>query len=418
MKRRNFIRSVSLTGAAIPINVVIANTSEKHNTNVFFENDDRKYWLQLLYKIIDPVLTNMAAATLKQNMPKETAPGYALKLEKVTYLEAFGRTVCGIAPWLSVLSKDNSESIFKKRYLENVLQGYTNSVDDSSPDYLNFREEAQPLVDGAFYCQAFLRAPNVLWKPLSNKTKQNIIKELRQLRKIQPPYNNWLLFAATIEAFFLLIDEQWDPLRIQIAIKKLQEWYVGDGWYSDGALFSFDYYNGFVIHSMLTDILKVATEKGAWKKADYDLALKRMQRYAVLQERMIASDGSYPAIGRSLTYRIGAFQPLAQLALNKQLPQQLSPAQVRCVLTAIMKKQFEMEGTFNSNGWLQLGVCGHQPQIADIYTSTGSLYLCTNGFLPLGLPETDPFWTDAPEKWTAQKLWSGEEVAKDYKVDY
>ena len=143
-----------------------------------------------------------------------------------------------------------------------------------------------------------------------------------------------------------------------------------------------------------------------------------MQRFAELQERLIAPDGSYPAVGRSMTYRIGAFQPLAQLALHHQLPVNIQPAQVRCALTAVMKKIYEMNGTFDDKGWLQLGICGHQPEVADTYTSTGSLYICTNGFLALGLPEDDAFWTDAPAKWTAQKVWGGESIKKDYRVDY
>ncbi|CAN5785763.1 DUF2264 domain-containing protein [soil metagenome] len=418
MRRRIFLRSVTLTGLAGAATPLISTVHEKNYPNNLSANNDRVYWSNLLYKISNPVVSNMARGTLKENMPKETGQGYSLKLEKVTYLEAFGRTVCGLAPWLALPNSNSSEDNNRRKLVQDVLQGYTNSVDPSSPDYLNFREEGQPLVDAAFYCHAFLRAPKALWEPLDNKTKQNIIKELRQLRKIQPPYSNWLLFAAIIEVFFLSVDEEWDPLRIQIAIRKMQEWYAGDGWYSDGPHFAFDYYNGYVIHPMLVDVLKVLTDKGKWKNEDYEQALKRMQRFAELQERMIAPDGSYPAIGRSLTYRVGAFQPLAQLALQHQLPTNLAPAQVRCALTAVMKKVYEMDGTFNDKGWLQPGVCGHQPELADTYTSTGSLYLCTNGFLPLGLPEDDPFWMDAPVKWTAQKLWSGEAVKKDYRVDY
>lgn len=418
MIRRSFLRSLTLTGLAGTATPLIGAIHDKKDLINPPANNDRAYWADLLYKITSPVVSNMAKGTLKQNMPKETGPGYNLKLEKVTYLEAFGRTVCGLAPWLALPPDNNHEGNNRIKLAQDVLQGFTNAVDPSSPDYLNFKEEGQPLVDAAFFCQAFLRAPKALWDPLDNKTKQNIIKELRQLRKIQPPYSNWLLFAAMIEVFFLSVDEEWDPLRTQIAIKKMQEWYVGDGWYSDGPHFAFDYYNGYVIHPMLVDVLKVLSEKNKWKKEDHEQALKRMQRFAALQERMIAADGSYPAIGRSLTYRVGAFQPLAQLSLQHQLPAEIQPAQIRCALTAVMKKIYEMEGTFDKNNWLLLGICGHQPELADTYTSTGSLYLCSNGFLPLGLPEDDPFWTDAPVKWTAQKIWSGEAVKKDYRVDY
>ncbi len=392
-----------------------ATTSENNSTAA---QTDREYHVQLLHKIVAPVVENMSKGALKKNMPKEKGPGYGLALEKVTYLEAFGRCISGMAPWLALPDDNTTEGKLRKQLREQVLQGIVNGVNPRSPDYLNFREEGQPLVDAAYLCQTFMRAPKALWEPLDNQTKRNIVTELKELRRIRPAYNNWLLFAGMVEAFLLSIHEEYEPLRTMIATQKMKEWYAGDGFYSDGPQFSLDYYNGYVIHPMLTDMLKVLVDNKQGAKADYDQAMKRMQRYAELQERMIAPDGTYPALGRSMTYRTAAFQPLVQLALMHQLPEGVEPAQVRCAMTAIMKRIFEMEGTFDKNGWLQLGIAGHQPEVADVYTSTGSLYICTNGFLALGLPPEDTFWSAPPAEWTAQKVWSGKPVKKDYHVTY
>jgi hypothetical protein len=144
---------------------------------------------------------------------------------------------------------------------------------------------------------------------------------------------------------------------------------------------------------------------------------KISKRYAAIQERLINSDGSFPVIGRSITYRGGAFHHLADIALRKQLPEALKPAQVRGALTAVIKKTLESPTTFNKDGWLRIGLYGEQPGLADFYITTGSLYLCTNIFLPLGLPETDPFWTDVPAPWTAVKVWNGEDVPNDHALE-
>ncbi|MBQ8751878.1 MAG: DUF2264 domain-containing protein, partial [Clostridia bacterium] len=64
---------------------------------------------------------------------------------------------------------------------------------------------------------------------------------------------------------------------------------------------------------------------------------------------------------------------------------------------------------FDENGWLTVGVCGSQPGMGEAYISTGSLYLCCAVFLPLGLPENDPFWSDPDTAWTMQSLWNGED---------
>jgi hypothetical protein len=244
------------------------------------------------------------------------------------------------------------------------------------------------------------------------------VEELMRLRRVKPPYNNWLLFAATIEVFLYSIGEAWDPLRVDIAIRKHQEWYKGDGWYGDGTNFHFDYYNSFVIHSMIVDVLEKYTASGNMRSTEYETAVKRMQRYAVQLERMISPEGTFPPFGRSATYRVAAFQSLSHIALLDKLPEEIKPSQVRAALTAVMKKIFEAPGTFDSSGWLQLGFCGHQPDMADTYTSTGSLYLCTTGFLALGLPADHSFWKDPAADWTAKKAWSGQAFRKDGYADY
>lgn len=379
---------------------------------------DRAYWVNLLMRISEPVIKNIANNTLKKVMPVEKAAGYRGNPAEVAHLEAFGRTVAGLAPWLTLADDATQEGKLRKRMRNDTLQGITNSVDPAAPDYLNFRTQAQPMVDAAYLCHALLRAPETLWVPLDNTTKTRLITELKQLRRVRHAYNNWVLFDAMVETFLLYNDEEYIPMRIDLAIKKMQEWYQGDGWYSDGPGLAIDYYNGYVIHSMLTDILQIYSSKGKIKKEEYDQALKRMQRYSFLLERMIAPDGTYPVIGRSMIYRIAAFQPLAQLALNHQLPEGLPPGQVRCALTAVMKKLYEAPGTFDQNGWLQFGVCGYQPQTADYYHTTGSLYMSSLGFLPLGLPASDEFWTAPKTEWTSQKVWTGKPVKGDYHVTY
>lgn len=352
-------------------------------------------------------------------MPKEVAPHYAKPVEKVTYLEAFGRTLAGVAPWLELGADSTPEGKEREQLIRYARAATAQAVDTASPDLMNFsgKYDGQPLVDGAFLAHAFLRAPEQLWEPLPAEVKQRVIAGFKQLREIKPGYSNWLLFAAIIEVALLQFGEVWDPMRVDYAIKKHQEWYKGDGVYGDGPHFHFDYYNAFVIHPMLADILKVLARKGKASPKDYELELKRMQRYAVILERLISPEGTIPVVGRSMTYRNAVFQPLVQLALEDRLPEELSPAQVRCALTAVMKNIFEMPGTFDKEGWLQLGFCGHQPEIADIYTSTGSLYLCTTGFLALGLPPGHDFWTTPPQDWTARKVWKGKPVEKDHAMD-
>ena len=394
------------------------NKSKERVSAVTTGKQDRDYWSQLLYKMAFSVVHNLAQETLKKNMPLEVGYDYYLKANKVSYLEAVGRTMAGIAPWLALADDDTKEGEMRKKLRNELLQGLVYAVDPNSPDYLNFRTENQPIVDAAYMAQAFLRAPKALWEPLDPITKNRIIEEFKTLRTRSGAYNNWLLFAGINEAFLLSVGEQPDPARIEFARKKMVEWYDGDGWYSDGPSFSMDYYNSYVIHPMFVDFTKVLLDHKKIKIEEYETTLKRMIRFSEFSERMIAPDGSYPPFGRSVTYRTAAFQALAQTALMEQLPDPILPAQVRCGLTAVMHRMFDQCNNFDEKGWLVLGFCGHQPMIADQYTSTGSLYMATLGFLPLGLPPENKFWSDPAADWTSKKAWSSLPIKKDYKVEY
>src|SRR5204863_4396024 len=136
------------------------------------------------------------------------------------------------------------------------------------------------------------------------------------------------------------------------------QWYKGDGAYGDGPAFHWDYYNSFVIQPMLLDVLAVLRDTApAWK----ELAVRveeRARRYAAVQERLIAPDGSFPPIGRSLAYRCGAFHLLAQAALRRALPDGMAPAQVRTALSAVIGKTLDTPETFDAEGWLRIGLCG------------------------------------------------------------
>jgi len=380
---------------------------------------DRAFWVKTLYRISYPVIHNLANGTLKKNMPLELGPGYYSQAKEITYLEALGRTLAGLAPWLALPDDESKEGIIRKKLRVEVLAALKNAADPNNPDYLNFDiSDRQPIVDGAYLAQAFMRAPNALWEPLDEATKKSYINSFKSLRNRAAAYNNWLLFAAINEGFLMSIGQQYDPARIQFAIAKMKEWYVGDSWYSDGPKFSMDYYNSFVIHPMFTDLMRLMVKEKKMPQSDYDMVLKRMSRYSEFLERIISPEGTFPVYGRSVTYRTAAFQVLAQSALLEKLPEGVSPAQVRCGLTQVMHNLYDGNQNFDKNGWLLIGFNGHQPAIADAYTSTGSLYMATLGFLTLGLPADHEFWQAKPLPWTSLKAWTGEVVKKDYKVEY
>ncbi|HQR35094.1 MAG TPA: DUF2264 domain-containing protein [Blastocatellia bacterium] len=402
--RRAFLQTLAAT-SALPL----ATIAEPQSSG----GDDRRYWLSVLRRIAHPVLSHLANRQLKAKMPIEARPNVNDR-PKYSHLEAIGRLLTGFAPWLELEPTAGEEGKLRSEFAELARRSITAATDPASPDFLNFSDGQQPLVDSAFLAHAMLRAPNELWKKLDATTQKNLVAALKTSRRIKPGFNNWLLFAAMIEAFLCFVGEEWDAMRVDYAIRQHEQWYKGDGLYGDGPDFHWDYYNSYVIQPMLLDVLHTVSQKSnAWDNFKAPM-LKRAQRYAAIQERLISPEGTFPAIGRSLAYRFGAFQLLGQMALRHQLPDGVSPAQVRCALTAVIRRMIESPGTFDSNGWLTIGFCGHQPDIGESYISTGSLYLCAAGLLPLGLPSEDEFWNAAPQDWTARKAWSGINLPADH----
>ncbi|HWA26527.1 MAG TPA: DUF2264 domain-containing protein [Lacunisphaera sp.] len=381
---------------------------------------DRACWCDVAIRLATPVLESLAQRKLHAVMPVERNegrpgdPGYPGDPREHSHLEAFARLLAGLAPWLELPGEDTAEGRERARYGALAREGLDAATDPGSPDCLNFSRGRQPLVDAAFLAQALLRAPGALWERLTPRVRRNVVTAIASSRGILPSNGNWRLFATMVEIFLHRAGGRRDDARLFEGIAMHRDWYLGDGMYGDGPEFHWDYYNSFVIQPMLVEALGFVGDEAPEWAAFRDQARARLTRWAAIQERLIAPDGSYPIIGRSIAYRCGAFQGLALAAWRHLLPAGLPPAQARTALTAVIRRTLEAPGTWDARGWLRIGLAGHQPQLGENYISTGSLYLCATALLPLGLPATDPFWAGPNRATTWQRGWSGEDLPADH----
>ncbi|SDC15283.1 DUF2264 domain-containing protein [Niabella drilacis] len=378
----------------------------------------RMQWVQLLDKVVRPVFTNMAADQLRKNMPKEISPvsdNPEVRI-KAQYLEALGRAFSGIAPWLNGEGGPAAEKKLRDQYRALVIASIRNATDSTKNDYVLWKG-AQPLVDASFFALGLVRAPWI-WEHLGSKTQQDVVYCLNQTRRTVPGYNNWILFSGMIEAFFLKYGYDYNPMTIEYGVRTfMYQWYTGDGLFSDGEHFHNDYYNSYVIQPYLREILDIVWQKTGRYRQEREQLLKINDRYSEIQERTINADGSFPAYGRSIVYRSGAFHHLANMAYKAQLPASLAPSQVREALFAVLQKTLVSPATYDKNGWMVIGLNGKQPGLADTYNNQGSLYLCTEALLPLGLAPDTPFWKDAPRPWSSKAIWNGADFHGDHAID-
>ena len=333
------------------------------------QKTDREVWVDIMYQMAEPVMKNMAEGKLQQVMDTtggcknlELSPTWDNRNKKVAYMEAFGRLLAGLAPWLNMPDDDTPESAKRKQLREWTRKAIINAVDPNSPDRLGWESGGQTLVDGAYVVEGLFRGYDSLWVPLPQETKNLYIKELKGLRRYDPPYTNWLLFIAMEESFLMYVGADYDPYRIKMALAKIEEWYIGDGTYSDGPSFAFDYYNSYVIQPMYYECLEMISarqgnnsylifgktnDKVRTAKNRLGEVRKRMQKWSVILERFISPEGTFPVVGRSIPYRMATLQPLALLAWRKQLPKELHEGQVRAALTAVAGKSSPSQAFFD-----------------------------------------------------------------------
>ncbi len=382
----------------------------------------RHYWVEQLNRVAFPVIDALSRGRLRAELPLLPAE----KKRGVAYLEAFGRTLSGIAPWLVSHPEDDWESNLQQIYIERIKSGLEHCTNPSGPDYFVWQPDQrqsqnQPLVDAAYFISGLLKARSVLWEPLSPYIQDQVLRALQLVSKIRNnPNNNWCMFTARVETGIWQLTGVGDLSKIAASLADQETFYLGDGTYGDGLNFAWDYYNSYVMQPFLEEVTAAVSpllEADGLGANFRDRVVARMRRYCEVQERLIAPDGTYVVTGRSAAYRTAAFQSIAHLALRHLLPDSLPPGQARNALTKVMNRLLAEESLFDQKGFLRPGVCGHQPALKDPYINTGSLYMFCAVFLPLGLDAYDPFWVSSDQPLTWERAWNGEALSPDFPLE-
>jgi len=343
---------------------------------------ERKIWKKSFEKIINPIFENLDKKNFQNEFIKISE--YGFWWDKRPKEWSFMELICRLLVGLSFHLEKNQE-LFEK-----TLKIIYNIFDENNNLFIKWNHNTnnrQPMVEMAYLVQTFLNCPK-LWKEIEIKDK--ILKTMEKISLIEPFENNWILFETIILLFLQknnIITEKIKNNQINLNLNKIESFYLGDGWYSDGKEFHFNYYNSFVIYPFL---LQIHLEL---KHPELNKIISRMQQHAIFLEKFIHPDGTYCVFGRSPVYRLACFNCLTYLIFYNLLPKELSYYNLRISLTKIVKTLFEGNQNFKNN-YLTLGVIGSQIEIANNYSNTGSCYLTLIPFMVLALDNSHPFWSD------------------------
>ncbi|MEV6168771.1 DUF2264 domain-containing protein [Streptomyces sp. NPDC051954] len=280
---------------------------------------------------------------------------------------------------------------------ETALERYANGLAAGvSGSWPRIEDRSQPLVEAASIALALRVTRPLLWDRLDDGVRQRAAAWLGDALTAEAWPCNWELFPVTVGGFLQEIGYEAEASRAAIdrGLERIEKWYVGDGWYTDGDGRKFDYYNGWAMH--LYPVLH------AWLADDtelLDLYGGRLARHLEDYARLFGGDGAPMHQGRSLTYRFATTVPLWLGALTGRTP--LSPGETRRLASGALKYFLDRDAV-DSRGLLTLGWHGPDPAVLQGYSGPASPYWASKGFLGLLLPEDHPVWTAAEEPGPAE----------------
>src|ERR1700761_3469107 len=254
-------------------------------------------------------------------------------------IECFARTFCGIAPW----ANKPEES---KRIAYQLLHIGLSLLPKGG------MSNKQYLVEAAYLCMGFLRAPD-LWHTVGSHYQNLFIDFISQAKLIHAQNNNWVLFPAMIETFEMVYLSTGNINIVGSALAQMENWYAGDGFYKDGPDFQMDYYNSYVIHPMIMEIVSQWMNPPNTIDFGYTIYAKRARRYAIYLENLISPEATFPIMGRSSVYRYAAFAHLSDMLRRGMLEEDFSIG-ARTALSNVIVRMHPY--TLNSEAMLELDI--------------------------------------------------------------
>nr|WP_240150419.1 DUF2264 domain-containing protein [Streptomyces sp. SID7805] len=235
-----------------------------------------------------------------------------------------------------------------------------------------------------------------LWDTLDDRVRARIAEWLLPTLEPPPIDNNWWLFGLTVGGFLLDagIETERAQAAIDRALARIDDWYRGDGWYSDGDNRAFDHYNAWalhfypVLHAHLSGDAALLATHGA-----------RLHAQLTSYTRLFDTNGAPIPFGRSLTYRFAATAAPWLGALTGHTP--LTPGATRRLASGALR-HFLDRGAVTEDGLLPLGWYGPYAPMLQGYSGPASPYWASKGFLGLLLPADHPAWTGPEEPLPAE----------------
>ena len=300
--------------------------------------------------------------------------------DKAAWMEGFSRPLWGLGSYLAGGSSDKEwETIYCK--------GIAAGTDPDSEEYWGDCEPYdQKLVEMAALSYTILWAGDKILGKLSEKQKENFFAWLSQINR-NPCYNcNWRFFHVLVNIALKKAGAEYDAVGMEESLNFLEECYVGDGWYLDGADGQADYYVPFAMqfYGLVYAIFMKDSDPERCQRF-IDRAMKFGKNFAYWFDE----NGSAIPYGRSQTYRFAQASFYSACVMAKIEPIPLG--EMKGIIVRHMEYWLK-KPIFDHGGVLTIGYEYPNLTMAESYNAPGSPYWALKIFACLVLPEDDAFW--------------------------
>ncbi|MFC4117241.1 DUF2264 domain-containing protein [Nonomuraea zeae] len=337
----------------------------------------RAHWEALADRLLDAVAPFASPGHAQIRLPGRASwSGVALD-----GLEGYARTFLTAAFRIAGAAGDAPHLI--ERYARGLAAGTDPSGGEAWPVLTDC---SQQMVEAASIAIGLHETRPWLWDRLDAGVRERVVDWLGGFVGKRTWDNNWMLFQTVTEEFLKSVGGPYEQREIDRGLERIENWYAGDGWYTDGGSRNFDYYCGWALH--LYPLLWTRMSGDAERAGIY---AGRLNEFLGTYQHFFGSDGAPVHHGRSLTYRFAALAPVWLGALTGATP--LAPGQTRKLASSVVR-HFAERGVPDRDGLLSLGWYGPFLPATQAYSGPASPYWASKAFLGLLLPPAHPVWTE------------------------
>jgi hypothetical protein len=351
----------------------------------------REHWLAQADYLLDSLKPFASPSSARFELPgRPSVSGFDSDA-----LEGFARTFL-LAAWR--IAADRGRGPVAEDLIARYSSGLAAGADASHPEAwprIPQGRPGQPMVEAASIALGLHYTREWLWDRLDTRAQGLLADWLGEFIGNPTWPNNWMLFQTVTEEFLSSIGARYEESEILRGLDATEEWYVGDGWYTDGAGRNFDYYIGWAMH--LYPLVWTQMAEGGPRReralAAREVYRDRLRRFLERYFDFFGSDGAPVHQGRSLTYRFAVAAPIWIGEMFDCSPYDAGLS--RRAASGVLK-HFAEHGAPDQRGLLTLGWHEPFPPMIQNYSGPASPYWASKGFIGLMLPADHRVWT-APE---------------------